>query len=207
MTQSIVVISGGLGVPSTSRMLGDQLGEAARTALAERGIEASVTTIELRDYAVDITNNMLTRYASPRLAEMIATVTGADGLIVVSPVFTASVSGLLKSFLDVLDPQVLEGMPVVMAATGGSARHSMVLDFVMRPIFSYLRAAIMPTGVFASPEDWGSDTGGGNLAERAARAGGELASAIQGAAPTRKQEDPMASLPFEQLLANIRPVS
>lgn len=205
MTQSIVVISGGLGVPSTSRMLGDQLGEAARKALVERGIDANVTTIELRDYAVDITNNMLTRYASPRLAEMIETVTGADALIVVSPVFTASVSGLLKSFLDVLDPQALEGMPVVMAATGGSARHSMVLDFVMRPIFSYLRASIMPTGVFASPEDWGADTGGGHLADRTDRAGVELAAAIQGASPTRKQDDSMASLPFEQLLANIRP--
>ncbi|MBB2995804.1 CE1759 family FMN reductase [Paeniglutamicibacter cryotolerans] len=205
MTQSIVVVSGGLGVPSTSRMLGDQIGEAARAALAERGIGAGVGTIELRDFAVDITNNMLTRYASPRLAEMIDTVTGADGLVIVSPVFTASVSGLLKSFLDVLDPQALEGMPVVMAATGGSARHSMVLEFVMRPIFSYLRAAIMPTGVFAAPEDWGSDTGGGHLAERAARAGAELAAAIEGAAPTRRREEPMTSLPFEQLLANIRP--
>jgi FMN reductase len=206
MAKSIVVISGGLGVPSTSRMLGDQIAEAARRALAERGVESEVVAIDLRDYAVDIANNMVTRYAAPRLADVISKVAAADALVAVSPVFTASVSGLFKSFLDVLDPKALEGKPVVLAATGGSSRHSMVLDYVMRPIFGYLRAAITPTGVFASPEDWGGDTGGGMLSERATRAGAELASAVEGAASAKPVDTRMESLPFEQLLGNITPV-
>lgn len=206
MAKSIVVISGGLGVPSTSRMLGDQIAEAARRALAERGVESEVVAIDLRDYAVDIANNMVTRYAAPRLADVISKVAAADALVAVSPVFTASVSGLFKSFLDVLDTKALEGKPVVLAATGGSSRHSMVLDYVMRPIFGYLRAAITPTGVFASPEDWGGDTGGGMLSERAARAGAELASAVEGAASAKPVDTRMESLPFEQLLGNITPV-
>lgn len=206
MAKSIVVISGGLAVPSTSRMLGDQIAEAARRALAERGVESEVVAIDLRDYAVDIANNMVTRYAAPRLADVISKVAAADALVAVSPVFTASVSGLFKSFLDVLDPKALEGKPVVLAATGGSSRHSMVLDYVMRPIFGYLRAAITPTGVFASPEDWGGDTGGGMLSERAARAAAELASAVEGAASAKPVDTRMESLPFEQLLGNITPV-
>ncbi|MGJ9403140.1 FMN reductase [Arthrobacter sp. KK5.5] len=205
MSKSIIVISGGLGVPSTSRMLGDQIAESTRSALADRGVEAEVTVVELRDYAVDIANNMVARYAAPRLAEVIGKVTGADAVVAVSPVFTASVSGLFKSFLDVLDPKAFEDKPVVVAATGGSARHSMVLDYVMRPIFGYLRAAIMPTGVFASPEDWGGDTGHGQLSDRTTRAGRELALAVEGASAEKRADTRMDSLPFEQLLGNITP--
>ena len=224
MSQNIVVISGGLGTPSTSGLLGRQLGEATARELAAKGIQADVTVLELRDYANDITNNLLTGYAPPRLAEAIEAVSGAAGLVVVSPVFTASVSGLFKSFIDVLDPTSLEDKPVILAATGGSPRHNLVIDYAMRPIFSYLRAQIMPTSVFASPEDWGADQGHGALAERQRRAGAELAAAMAGpdAAAARHQDlgdtrsiaprvsetanprDAMASLPFEQLLANIQ---
>lgn len=205
MATEIVVISGGLGTPSTSRMLGDQLGQAAVAALAADGVEAAVSIIELRDVAVDIATTMVAGYAPPQLAEVIGQVEGADALIAVSPVFTASVSGLFKSFLDVLDPAALDGKPVILAATGGSARHSMVIDYVMRPIFSYLRANALPTAVFAAPEDWGGDTGGGQLNERAARVGAELARALGGVRASAQRPDPMESLPFEQLLANIQP--
>ncbi len=178
MNQSIVVVSGGLGTPSTSGLLGRQLAEAAANELAARGFQADITVLELRDYATDITNNLLTGYAPPRLQEAIDTVTAAGALVMVSPVFTASVSGLFKSFIDVLDPKSLEEKPVLLAATGGSPRHNLVIDYAMRPIFSYLRASIMPTSVFASPEDWGADQGHGALADRERLAGRELALAM-----------------------------
>lgn len=224
MSHNIVVISGGLGTPSTSGLLGRQLGESTVRELAAMGIQADLTVLELRDYATDITNNLLTGYAPPRLAEAIETVSSAAGLIAVSPVFTASVSGLFKSFIDVLDPKSLDDKPMVLAATGGSPRHNLVVDYAMRPIFAYLRARIMPTSVFASPEDWGADQGHGALAERELRAGTELAKAIGGShgstartqdlgdtrsiAPriseTANPRDEMTSLPFEQLLANVQ---
>ncbi|MFJ6417717.1 CE1759 family FMN reductase [Paeniglutamicibacter sp. NPDC091659] len=227
MNQSIVVVSGGLGTPSTSGLLGRQLAEAAASELAARGFQADITVLELRDYATDITNNLLTGYAPPRLQEAIDAVTAAGALVMVSPVFTASVSGLFKSFIDVLDPKSLEEKPVLLAATGGSPRHNLVIDYAMRPIFSYLRASIMPTSVFASPEDWGADQGHGALADRERLAGRELALAMMarggGGTPviqdlgdtrsiapnvsdTANPRDAMSSLPFEQLLANIRAV-
>ena len=223
MNQSIVVVSGGLGTPSTSGLLGRQLAESAASELAAMGFQAEVTVLELRDYATDITNNLLTGYAPPRLQEAIDSVVTAGALVMVSPVFTASVSGLFKSFIDVLDPKSLEEKPVILAATGGSPRHNLVIDYAMRPIFSYLRAKIMPTSVFASPEDWGADQGHGALADRERLAGRELALAMthggglpvvqdlgdtRSIAPnvsdTANPRDAMSSLPFEQLLANIQ---
>jgi FMN reductase len=99
-------------------------------------------------------------------------VTSADGLIVVTPVFSASYSGLFKSFFDVLDKDALAGKPVLIAATGGTGRHSLVLEHALRPLFAYLRAVVVPTGVYAASEDWGAE----GLAERIERAAGELAS-------------------------------
>lgn len=218
----IVVVTAGLGVPSSSRMLADQLGEAARQALETSGGAASVSTFELREYAVDIANNMVTGYAPPKLEALINEVVAADALVAVTPVFTASMSGLFKSFFDVIDNTALDGKPVILGATGGSSRHSLVLDFAMRPMFSYLRAKATPTAVYAAPEDWGGsgDAGSGPsgttaLDARVRRAASELAALLgtqgtqrtQGAHETQqngKRPDPMVSLPFEQLLAQTR---
>lgn len=201
----IVALSAGLGTPSSSRMLADQLGTAARDSLQERGITASVRTYELREYAVDIATAMVSGYAPPTLEALINEVIDADALIAVTPVFTASMSGLFKSFFDVIDKDALDGKPVIIGATGGSARHSMVLDFALRPMFSYLRARLAPTAVFAAPDDWGAGTDGtGSLDSRVRRAGNELV-ALLGDIPTpAPRQDHNQSLPFEELLAQVQ---
>jgi FMN reductase len=202
-TRRITVLSAGLGVPSSSRLLADQLAAAAERRLAGAGYEVTVDVVELRDLAVDIANNFVTGYAGPRLADAIAEVEASDGIIAVSPVFSASYSGLFKSFIDVLDPKSLDGKAVLLGATGGTDRHQMVLDYAMRPLFSYLRTRTAATGVFAGPQDWGNtDDGGSPLSSRIDRAGAEFAALLTGEQPGRK---PAAaeSLPFEQLLAGI----
>ncbi|QAV69021.1 NADPH-dependent FMN reductase [Salinibacterium sp. UTAS2018] len=175
--KKIAVIAAGLSQPSSTRLLADRLTEAAVAALRDRGVDAEVTVIELRDLAHDITNNLLTGFPSAKLDEAIAAVTGADGLIAVTPIFTTSYSGLFKSFIDVLDPQSLTDLPVLLAATGGTDRHSLAIDYAMRPLFSYLHAVAVPTGVYAASADWGSGGEGssGTLPARIVRAAGELA--------------------------------
>ena len=176
---NVVVVSGGLGVPSSSRMLADSLAEAARAEIGEHGLDATVATFELREYAVDIANAMVTGYAPPKLQALIDQVVAADALVAVTPVFTASMSGLFKSFFDVIDNTALDGKPVLIGATGGSPRHSMVLDYSLRPMFSYLRARVAPTGVYAAPGDWGAgEAGAGPLDARVRRAAGELAALL-----------------------------
>ena len=189
---AIAVVTAGLSQPSSTRLLADQLAAATRQAV---GDDAEVTVIELRDIAVDVTNNMLTGFPSPKLSAAIETVTAADALIAVTPVFTASYSGLFKSFFDVLDKDSLVGKPVLIAATGGTERHSLVLDYQLRPMFAYLRAEVTPTGVYAASSDFGSPS----LHDRVRRAGAELADRATGVRTTSKPVDTF--VPFEQLLA------
>ncbi|MCB5294123.1 FMN reductase [Arthrobacter sp. SO3] len=202
-SRRITVLSAGLGVPSSSRLLADQLAASAERQLAAAGYSADIEVVELRDLAVDIANNFVTGYAAPKLAGVIAGVEASDGIIAVSPVFSASYSGLFKSFIDVLDPKALEGKAVLLGATAGTDRHQMVLDFAMRPLFTYLRTRTANTAVFAGPQDWGSnDDGGSPLSTRIDRAAGEFAGLLQGTRPRQKPAAP-ESLPFEQLLAGI----
>ena len=202
-TRRITVLSAGLGEPSSSRLLADQLAAAAEHRLADGGFEVKVEVVELRDLAVDIANNFVTGYAAPRLADVIAGVEATDGIIAVSPVFSASYSGLFKSFIDVLDPKSLDGKAVLLGATGGTDRHQMVLEYAMRPLFSYLRTRMAATAVFAGPQDWGNtDDGGSPLSSRIDRAAAEFAALLAGEQPGRKPAA-LESLPFEQLLAGI----
>ena len=202
-TRRITVLSAGLGVPSSSRLLADQLAAAAKQRLEAAGYDVTVDVLELRDLAVDIANNFVTGYAGPRLADAIAGVEASDGIVAVSPVFSASYSGLFKSFIDVLDPKSLDGKAVLLGATGGTDRHQMVLEYAMRPLFSYLRTRTAATAVFAGPQDWGNaDDGGTPLSLRIDRAAAEFSHLLEGAQPGRKPVTP-ESLPFEQLLAGI----
>lgn len=175
MTRTIVVLTAGLTVPSSTRLLGDQLADAVAAAVSARGEAVSFEYVEARELAQDLAGYMTSGgIATQRLAAVREQISDADGLIAVTPVFSASYSGLFKMLVDALDIDALNGMPVLIAATAGSARHSLVLDHAMRPLFSYLRAVVLPTGVFAATEDFGS-TG---LSDRIARAAAELANAV-----------------------------
>ncbi|MGW2490340.1 FMN reductase [Streptomyces sp. NPDC001606] len=176
----LVAVSAGLSTPSSTRLLADRLTESARADLAAEGHDVQTEVIELRELAVAVANHLVTGFPPPQLASAIDAVTGADGLIAVTPVFTASYSGLFKSFFDLIDPDALTGTPVLIAATGGTARHSLVLEHALRPLFAYLRAGVVPTAVYAASEDWGSggDDHTEGLPARIQRAAGELAVAM-----------------------------
>lgn len=178
-TRRIAVVSAGLSNPSSTRMLADRLAAETVRALAERDIQASVDVIELRDHAHDITNNLLTGFAPPALESAINTVVSADALIAVTPIFSTSYSGLFKSFIDVLDPDALTGKPVLIGANAGTPRHSLAIDYAIRPLFAYLHAEAVSTGVFAASSDWG---GAGDdvapLAKRVEKGARELADAV-----------------------------
>ncbi|WEH16021.1 CE1759 family FMN reductase [Streptomyces sp. VNUA24] len=168
----LVVVSAGLSVPSSTRLLGDRL--AAAVVAQDASVEVQV--VELRELAVEIAHHLTNGFPGRKLAAALDAVAGADGLVVVTPVFSATYSGLFKSFFDVLDRDALAGKPVLVAATGGSARHSLVLEHAMRPLFAYLRAVVVPTAVYAASEDWGAE----GLAGRIERAAAELAGLMAG---------------------------
>lgn len=205
--RSLVVVSAGLGQPSSTRLLADRLAVAAERHLRDNGIEPRIEVVELREHAQDLTNHLLTGFPSPKLQGAIDRVLGADGLIAVSPIFSASFSGLFKLFFDVVDRDGLAGMPTLIGATGGTARHSLALEHALRPLFAYLNAATVATGVYAAADDWGSAgiPADGSLVDRIDRAGRELASAVAGRPPRTRRDAYPDPVPFEQLLGSERP--
>lgn len=195
----IVAVSAGLGQPSSTRLLADRLADAAAGVLREAGTDVRVDVVELRDLAHDLTDNLMTGFANQPLRQALQLVEQADGVVAVTPIFSGSYNGLFKTFFDVLPQGALAGTPVLLAATAGTARHSLALDHALRPLFAYLRALVVPTGVFAASEDWGA-AGDGALGERIARAGVELAELVT-AHPRVAAPDPFDTVtPFADLL-------
>lgn len=175
MSRRIVVISAGLSQPSSTRLLADQLADATRSAVGGRGESLDVEFVELRELAVEMAQAMVSgNIPTPGLEAVRRQLAEADGLIAVTPIFTASYSGLFKMFFDLLDKDSLSGTPVLIAATAGTPRHSLVLEHAMRPLLAYLRAVVVPTAVFAATEDFGAD----ELESRVHRAAAELAALV-----------------------------
>lgn len=189
----LTVISAGLSQPSSTRMLADRLAEATTRRLRDAGLEVDLETVELRGLAHDITNNLLTGFAPPELERVLERLTTSDGAILVTPIFTTSYSGLFKSFVDVIAPDAITGLPVLLGATGGTERHTLALDYAMRPLFTYLHAVVAPTSVYAASSDWGSTDGA--LAERTDRAAAEFAELVAGSTRSTEVRDPFALPP------------
>jgi FMN reductase len=204
-TPKLAVVTAGLSQPSATRLLADRLTAATQRELQARGqASAEVTVIELRDLAHDITDQLLTGFGRPALRTATEQVATAGGLIAVTPLYSGSYSGLFKSFFDILEPGALDGQPALIAATGGTPRHSLALEHAVRPLLAYLHTVTVPTAVFAATADWGdSGAEGRELNHRIDRAAAELAALMAPASQpeARRSHDPYASVtPFEDLL-------
>ncbi len=163
----LIVISAGTGEPSSTRMLTDRIAQNTLELLRDTDTPAVAGVIELAPLAVDIASATVAGFPSEQLQAAIDQIASADAIIAATPVYKAGISGLFKSFIDVLDDDLLIAKPVLLAATAGSSRHALVVDEQMRPLFAYMRALTMPTSVFAGPEDWGAT----ELGDREAVAG------------------------------------
>jgi FMN reductase len=135
---------------------------------AGRGAAVTVSVIDLREVAADISTALVSQLITAKLQKAITVLGEADGVIAAAPVYKAGPSGLFTSFFHILDNDLLIAKPVVLAATAGTARHALVVDDQMRPLFAYLRAMTVPTSLFAAPEDWG-DPALNRRIDRAAR--------------------------------------
>lgn len=194
----LVVVNAGLSNPSSTRLLADRL---TADYVAAQGDRVEVEVLDLRELAVDIANSMSSGFGVGAMSAALAAVHDADALIAATPVFNASYSGLFKSFFDLVDVEQMSGKPVLIAATGGSARHSLVLDHALRPMFSYLRAVVMPTGVYAASEDWAGSTGDtAMLSDRILRAATELARAVGGGVTDSRTPAPASSAGRERVV-------
>lgn len=210
-SRRIVVVSGGLSESASSTRLAKGLANAASDALSSQGVGVDVKIIELRPLATAIAEATITMNPTAELKDALDAVQRADGIIAVSPTFQASYSGLFKSFWDLIEDP-LRHKPILLGATGGTARHSLMIDFAMRPLFSYLRMDILPSAVFAASDDFGDVVGKNDgtrtapLEERITRAGAEFAQTLseRPALGQPEAEDKLLEVtPFEQMLNSL----
>jgi FMN reductase len=201
----LAIVSGGLREPSSTRLLADRISAAVESSLADQNLTVSATVIELRPLGRAIVDAMLAGFASAELNSAFEAIAEADGVIAVTPAFNASFSGLFKSFFDVLPEETLSDMPVLIAATGGTERHSLVLEHALRPMFSYLHAVVSPTGVYAATDDFGGQHDSG-LSQRIGKAADDFIRLLRACGP-RVRRDVFAEelTEMEQLLAGWRP--
>ena len=164
----LAVVSAGTSDPSSTRLLADRAADRVAALAARHGHEVTVSVIELREIAADISTALVSQLVTPKLRQAVIALAEADGIIAAAPVYKAAPSGLFTSFFHVLDNDLLIAKPVLLAATAGTARHALVADDQMRPMFAYLRAMTAPTSLFAAPEDW-SDPALNTRIDRAAR--------------------------------------
>jgi FMN reductase len=167
----VVVVSAGVSNPSSSRMLADRITQKSLDVLREAETPGSAAIVELGPLAVDIARATVSGIPSDDLQAAIERLAAADAIVASTPIYKAGISGLFKSFVDVLDNDLLVAKPVLLAATAGTSRHALVIDEQMRPLFAFMRALVLPTAVFAASEDWGTS----ELGERIERAATELA--------------------------------
>ena len=199
MTRHVVVVSAGLREPSSTSLLGQRLAAAVTAGLAERGEQAEVTVVELRTLGPEIMQAM-TSFAPQTLRDAFDAVAAADGVIALTPLFNTSYSGLFKSFFDVLPEGHLADTPVLLGATGGTPRHSLALDYAVRPMFTYLHAEVLTTTVFAATDDWGAqDDAVRPLPERITRAGREFAAALARREPAAARDEFGGTPSFEEM--------
>lgn len=186
----LTVITSGLSEPSSTRLLADRLEAAVRRELGALGESTESSILELRPLGRSVMDALLTGFPTTPLEEAFETVADADGVIAVTPAFNASYSGLFKSFFDVLPQKTLSDMPVLIAATGGTERHSLVLEHALRPMFSYLNAIVSPRGVYAATDDFGSeDVGQGSaLGRRINTAAADYARLVHGCGPRERPD-------------------
>jgi FMN reductase len=171
----LVLVSAGVSDPSSSRLLADRITGKTLELLRESGTQASAPVVELAPLAVDIARATVSGFPSEQLQTAIERVADAGGIVASTPIYKAGISGLFKSFIDLLDTDLLVAKPVLLAATAGTSRHALVIDEQLRPLFGYMRALVLPTSVFAGPDDWAAS----ELGERIDRAATELAVIMQ----------------------------
>lgn len=186
---NVVALIGSPTSTATSRTL--LLVRHLLEALQQR-LHASVTLVELAPIARSLGQSLSRAEASPEVQQALATVESADLLVVAAPVYRGSYPGLFKHLVDFIELDALVDTPVLLAATGGSERHALVIDHQLRPLFSFLQAHTLPIGVYATPADFaGAQVSSTALQARielaAERAAGHLAvQAVLAPAPLRR---------------------
>jgi FMN reductase len=145
----VVIVSGSSSRPSRTRLLAEQI-----LAVVGREVEIEPHVIDIADVGSDLGRALVRHQLSASAERALALVESAEILIAATPVHRGSYSGHFKHLFDLIDQDALIDVPVILAATGGGDRHCLVIEHMLRPLFSFLQAFAVPVGIYATPADF-----------------------------------------------------
>ncbi|HDS1595465.1 TPA: FMN reductase [Stenotrophomonas maltophilia] len=145
----IVAVSGGLQRPSRAATLAEHL-----LGLIGENMRSEQQLIELGELAPQLAGALWRSQLPEAVERQLVAVEQADVLVVSTPVYRGSYTGLFKHFFDFIHQHALVDTPILLAATGGSERHALVIDHQLRPLFSFFQARTLPLGVYATDRDF-----------------------------------------------------
>ncbi|RZF27344.1 FMN reductase [Paraburkholderia sp. UYCP14C] len=150
----IVAVSGSLQQPSRTRALTVSLLTGLERALVAEKRDVQSHLVDLGEISESLARTFSRASAPRELEAHLRAIETADALIVASPVYRASYTGLFKHLFDLVHHETLFDVPVLLAATGGSERHALVIDHQLRPLLSFFQAHTLPVGVYGSEADF-----------------------------------------------------
>jgi FMN reductase len=145
----LVAVSGGLQRPSKAASLAEHLLD-----LFALQLPCEPHLVELGRLAPQLAGAVWRSQLPDAVERALSAVEQADALVVVTPVYRGAYTGLFKHFFDFIHQDALVDKPVLLAATGGSERHALVIDHQLRPLFSFFQARTLPLGVYATDKDF-----------------------------------------------------
>lgn len=145
----IVAVSGGLQRPSRAATLAEHV-----LGLIGENMRSEQQLIELGELAPQLAGALWRSQLPEAVERQLVAVEQADVLVVSTPVYRGSYTGLFKHFFDFIHQDALVDTPILLAATGGSERHALVIDHQLRPLFSFFQARTLPLGVYATDRDF-----------------------------------------------------
>lgn len=151
-TLRLVVVSGGFGMQSKTETLVQTIADE----IAKR-LSVELEFVKFSEIGGFIGQTFDRKQLPEHVQIALHTVETADALIVGTPVYRASYPGLFKHFFDLIEQFALVNVPVILAASGGSERHSLVIEHQLRPLFSFFQTQTMSLGVYATDKDFPSD--------------------------------------------------
>ena len=144
----IVGFSGNTTRPSSTR----RFVESVTKALAQR-IGLAHVVFDIEDVGPSLLSARSVAELDAQARKLVQTIIEADALVIGSPTYKGSYTGLFKHVIDLLDPADLRGKPILLTATGGGDRHSLMVEHQLRPLFAFFEAFVTPTAIYASSRD------------------------------------------------------
>lgn len=149
MSRLVIGLSGNLERPSKTRTL-----VLAAVAQAAARFDAEGEVLDLSDFQPSLGSARRVGELDDTARAQLERLVSADALILASPVYKGSYTGLFKHLFDLIDPAALRDKPVLLAATGGGEKHALVVEHQLRPLLAFFEAQVLPTAVYASERDF-----------------------------------------------------